>query len=343
MASSNDTPSTFTIRDLIYYHPRSGLDPLHKLDLYLPQATTTPPPLVVFVHGGVWRSGDKSQHAQLGQTLSAKYGLAVACINYRLSTLEKAVPDAPAGTPLASRCYHPTHVLDTARAVAFLMTHGHLLGFDPKRIVLSGHSAGAHLISLLALQPDLYLNPALDETYQFDRSDTTPATNTNTNTDTKTKNETETEAPSTTSPSTTPYLDYYQCIRGVLGAAGLYHLPLFIETYPPYVEFMRQAFGTADPAVLSQASPQLVKPSASVSSVATSSTTTRTRLPWCIAHSVGDALVDLPQSAGFADHLARCGYPESRKFDLTGGHDDMLTTPDFLATVADFTQRVAVL
>ncbi|RKP38856.1 Alpha/Beta hydrolase protein [Dimargaris cristalligena] len=305
MASSNDTPSTFTIRDLIYYHPRSGLDPLHKLDLYLPQATTTPPPLVVFVHGGVWRSGDKSQHAQLGQTLSAKYGLAVACINYRLSTLEKAVPDAPAGTPLASRCYHPTHVLDTARAVAFLMTHGHLLGFDPKRIVLSGHSAGAHLISLLALQPDLYLNPALDETYQFDH--------------------------------------YYQCIRGVLGAAGLYHLPLFIETYPPYVEFMRQAFGTADPAVLSQASPQLVKPSASVSSVATSSTTTRTRLPWCIAHSVGDALVDLPQSAGFADHLARCGYPESRKFDLTGGHDDMLTTPDFLATVADFTQRVAVL
>jgi len=109
-----------------------GRDPLQTLD-YWPGAAADSP-LVVFVHGGGWSRGDKRMmqgsdklehwHAQ---------GYAVASVNYRL------VPDATVEQQAA----------DVAAAVALLKRRSGELGFDPEKIALVGHSAGAHLVALV--------------------------------------------------------------------------------------------------------------------------------------------------------------------------------------------------
>jgi acetyl esterase/lipase len=92
--------------------------------------------LVLFVHGGGWSLGDKSDLAWLGEQL-ARQGVLVAVPNYRLSPAVQ----------------HPTHVRDVAQAVAWLSRQGASYGGDPRHLYLAGHSAGAHLASLVALDP----------------------------------------------------------------------------------------------------------------------------------------------------------------------------------------------
>ncbi len=132
---------------------RSGVggtvDPQRALDLYLPaQPATQPaaskpaPPLFLYIHGGAWVSGDKSQYAPLGLALSAQ-GVAVAIMNYRLSG------DGPDGVR------HPAHAQDAAAAVAYLRKHAAEYGYDPNRIFVGGHSAGAHMAALLAYDSGL--------------------------------------------------------------------------------------------------------------------------------------------------------------------------------------------
>jgi acetyl esterase/lipase len=114
-----------------------GADPLQTLDFW-PATAPKPAPLVVFVHGGGWKRGDKK-----GATGSQKVdhlvgeGYAFASINYRL------VPDAPV----------EQQAEDVAAAVAWLRAHAERLGIDPTRIVLMGHSAGAHLVALVGTDP----------------------------------------------------------------------------------------------------------------------------------------------------------------------------------------------
>jgi acetyl esterase/lipase len=109
-------------------------DPLrHRLDLYTP-LNVERYPIVVFVHGGAWVSGGKDSYANIGAALSA-YGWGVIIPNYRLS---------PGVT-------HPAHVEDVARAYAWIVENIARYGGDPTRIILSGHSAGGHIVSLLAL------------------------------------------------------------------------------------------------------------------------------------------------------------------------------------------------
>lgn len=120
--------SVQTVLDLAY-----GPDPRHRLDLYRP-ASTEPAPLLLFVHGGGWSSGDKGQYGWLGVQL-AREGLLVAVTNYRLSPAVQ----------------HPQHAQDVAAATAWLYRHGAEYGGDPRRLYLAGHSAGAHLVALVAL------------------------------------------------------------------------------------------------------------------------------------------------------------------------------------------------
>lgn len=115
-----------------------GPDPLQRLDLYLP-AHTAHAPLVLFVHGGGWSVGDKSQYASVGERLAGA-GLVAAMANYRLSPAVQ----------------HPAHAEDVARAVAWCYRHAPAYGADPQRFCLMGHSSGAHLASLVALDP-IYL------------------------------------------------------------------------------------------------------------------------------------------------------------------------------------------
>ena len=89
-------------------------------------------PLLVFIHGGYWRSLDKSDFSWLAPPF-VQHGVALALLNYGL---------APA-----------TSIEDIVRqqlkALAWLYRNGDRLGFDPERIVVSGHSAGAHLTAMM--------------------------------------------------------------------------------------------------------------------------------------------------------------------------------------------------
>lgn len=113
-----------------------GQAPLQKLDFW--KARTAGAPLVIFVHGGGWKRGDKNNAT--GQFKAPHYlaqGYAFASINYRL------VPDATV----------EQQATDVASAVAYFHKNASTLGIDPARIVLMGHSAGAHLSALVGTDP----------------------------------------------------------------------------------------------------------------------------------------------------------------------------------------------
>jgi acetyl esterase/lipase len=110
----------------------------HQLDLFLPEGKTEFP-VVVLIHGGAWMMGDNrccGLYSSVAEFLAAE-GIGVVLPNYRLSPGVR----------------HPEHVKDVARAVAW--THAHIGDFGgcPERIFLVGHSAGGHLVSLLASDP----------------------------------------------------------------------------------------------------------------------------------------------------------------------------------------------
>jgi acetyl esterase/lipase len=104
-------------------------------------------PVVVFVHGGTWMAGDKNffgMYRGVGRCL-ARNGVVAVMINYRLSPGVK----------------HPEHARDVARAFAWTVRHVDRYGGDPRRIVLAGHSAGAHLCALVATDESFLKDPAL--------------------------------------------------------------------------------------------------------------------------------------------------------------------------------------
>ncbi len=105
-----------------------------KLDLYLPEKTKTAPPLVVWIHGGGWKSGDKAQVNRAILRLSED-GYAVASINYRLEDLS----------------IHPKQIHDCKGAVRWLRAKAEEYGYDASRIAVGGGSAGGHLALLLGL------------------------------------------------------------------------------------------------------------------------------------------------------------------------------------------------
>nr|WP_314442738.1 alpha/beta hydrolase [uncultured Sphingomonas sp.] len=111
-----------------------GSDPRQKLDWALPSTTSGKAPLLLFVHGGGWSIGDKRMGAGQKGAHFLGQGWAFASTNYRL------VPQARVEDQAA----------DVAAAIAFLRRQP---GIDANRIVLMGHSAGAHLAALVATDP----------------------------------------------------------------------------------------------------------------------------------------------------------------------------------------------
>jgi acetyl esterase/lipase len=90
--------------------------------------------VIVFIHGGSWRNGDRRDYNFLGAALAAQ-GFLAALTNYRL------VPEVR----------FPSFIDDCANAVRWVQDNAAAHGGDPRRIVLMGHSAGAYNAIMLAL------------------------------------------------------------------------------------------------------------------------------------------------------------------------------------------------
>jgi len=104
-----------------------------QLDIYQPKGLTKPAPLLVFIHGGGWRGGDRADYL-VYLTHFAKLGYVTATVSYRLLKL------AP----------YPACVEDILDARDFLYQNGEKYNYDPDRICLIGGSAGSHLAMLAA-------------------------------------------------------------------------------------------------------------------------------------------------------------------------------------------------
>ncbi len=122
----------------------------NALDLYTPGGLgpNARRPLVVYVHGGGWYSGDKGNKIADKAALFTRLGYVFASVDYRLSP-------TPTGSPNADpdRVRFPDHPHDVGEAIGWLNRHVADYGGDPKRILLLGHSAGAQIISLVATDP----------------------------------------------------------------------------------------------------------------------------------------------------------------------------------------------
>lgn len=119
---------------------RYGTDPAQALDVYfLPAEASARRPVIVMVHGGAWAFGDKDNR----QLVDAKLrhwlprGNVFVSINYRMLPAHPVSEQAD----------------DVARALAYVQRRAREWGGDPDRVVLVGHSAGAHLVALLSADP----------------------------------------------------------------------------------------------------------------------------------------------------------------------------------------------
>jgi acetyl esterase/lipase len=117
-----------TVRRDIVYASVDGKD--LGLDIHMPDGVTNPP-LLVWVHGGMWRVGNKSQVPPV----FAQNGFAVASLDFRQSTEAR----------------FPAQVHDIKAAIRFLRAHAGEYGYRTDRIAIGGTSSGGHLAALVGV------------------------------------------------------------------------------------------------------------------------------------------------------------------------------------------------
>jgi arylformamidase len=137
----NKAPAPPSVELAVSYDASAPDDPKRQLDLYLPGGRDFP--LVVFVHGGGWAWGDRTQrfggadiYRNIGRFLASQ-GIGAAVIGYRLVW------------PMDWQ----SQIGDVARAVAWVQAHAAAKGGRPDRLFLMGHSAGAQLAARVATDP----------------------------------------------------------------------------------------------------------------------------------------------------------------------------------------------
>lgn len=134
-------PESQIVYDIPYWSAPEA-DPIkNRLDLFLPAGKNWP--LLVFVHGGEWISGDKSMkvmgseiYRNIGRYFASQ-GVGTAIINYRL------MPQTD----------WRSQIMDVARAVAWLHANIQKYQGNPREIFVMGHSSGAQLATRIALDP----------------------------------------------------------------------------------------------------------------------------------------------------------------------------------------------
>jgi len=135
-----DAVATMRVSQDIKYIDRAGsADGLTSLDVYQPSNESEElRPILLYIHGGGWAIGDKA-NVWLRPQWAFENDWVLVSVNYRLS---------PA-------VMHPEHARDVAAAIAFVHQRAAEYGADPDRIVIMGHSAGAHLAGIVATDETL--------------------------------------------------------------------------------------------------------------------------------------------------------------------------------------------
>ena len=126
-----------------------GPQPLNRLDIYTPETLPAPAPTVVFFYGGCWggcQTLTREHYRFVGEALTAS-GFVTVVADYRRHPQVK----------------FPEIMADAGAAVTWVSRHIDKYGGDGGRIFLMGHSAGAHLAAMLALD-ETYLAPAVHDT-----------------------------------------------------------------------------------------------------------------------------------------------------------------------------------
>jgi len=134
LPSYDPSPDVIVKKDVSYVNGKPDDEAKHQLDIFTPKDRKEALPVLFFIHGGAWRTGDRSQYFPMGNRF-AKDGLVTVLPSYRLA------PKYP----------HPAQIEDVAAALAWVYKNIAEHGGDPRRIYVGGHSAGGHLSSLVTL------------------------------------------------------------------------------------------------------------------------------------------------------------------------------------------------
>lgn len=129
----------------IRYNVQYGVTGQETADLYLLNKGVNP--AVVFIHGGAWQGGDKSNFAVSVAEMFAMAGFSVVSINYRLATYTDPTTQWNA------------QLQDVQLAIRWLRQNANALRIDPGRIGALGESAGGHLALFLGSLKDTVTNP----------------------------------------------------------------------------------------------------------------------------------------------------------------------------------------
>lgn len=137
--ASPATPVTYAYDDI-----PSVDENLLSVDVYPLPESCGPRPVVFWVHGGGWTSGDKAGDAPGEMTglerTAAQYGWVLVSLNYRLSTEGAGV-------------VWPAQGDDVSAAIAYTLDHSRNFGIDPERIAVIGHGSGGQLAAIVAVDP----------------------------------------------------------------------------------------------------------------------------------------------------------------------------------------------
>jgi pimeloyl-ACP methyl ester carboxylesterase len=140
-------PSVYQL-STVQYKSATGVNAdLLSLDIYHYNTPNEKRPVVIYIHGGGWQGGDKNNKLDNKLNLFNSLNYVFISINYRLS------PN-PADLSDANRIMFPTHSEDVADAIKWILTNIHIYGGDSNKLVILGHSAGAHLAALTGVSKD---------------------------------------------------------------------------------------------------------------------------------------------------------------------------------------------
>lgn len=176
---SDDTEETESDLDVDYervkdlaYGPHGWRN---TLDLYVPKVSAERRPVIIYIHGGSWASGDKVvnfnwQKPSLLPLLNRGY--VVASINYRLTLRDADLPEVLRSAELPNSSEEvtasfPAQIQDCKRAIRFLRANAARFALDSQRIGVIGHSAGGHLAALVGVAndvPEFEAEPAYPDT-----------------------------------------------------------------------------------------------------------------------------------------------------------------------------------